>query len=153
MSPLPSSPKTVLTFGVFDMLHIGHILLFKRARGLGDALLVAVQDDREILKYKPDTKVIYNTEDRIFMVSSIRYVNRVCLYHDVDIDIQNLDFDILAIGQDQTHPGFMKAVQWCQNHGKEVIRLPRTEGISSTLLRDYQNTNEYPTTVNDQRVP
>ena len=53
--------KTVLTFGVYDMLHIGHILLFKRAKEYGDKLIAAVQDGEVILKYKPDTRVIYTT--------------------------------------------------------------------------------------------
>ena len=76
--------KTVLTFGVYDMLHIGHILLFKRAKEYGDKLIAAVQDGEVILKYKPDTRVIYTTEERLYMVSTIRYVDEVALYRDVD---------------------------------------------------------------------
>jgi glycerol-3-phosphate cytidylyltransferase len=132
--------KTVLTFGVYDMMHIGHILLFKRAKERGDRLVVAVQDGDYILKYKPDTRIIYTTEERLYMVSTIRYVDEVVTYRDVDVDVQHIDFDILVLGQDQNHPGFQRAIQWCQEHGKEVVRLPRTEGISSTLLREYSKT-------------
>ena len=132
--------KTVLTFGVYDMMHIGHILLFKRAKERGDRLVVAVQDGDYILKYKPDTRIIYTTEERLYMVSTVRYVDEVVTYHDVDVDIQNIDFDILVLGQDQTHAGFQRAIQWCRENGKEVVRLPRTEGISSTLLREYSKT-------------
>lgn len=132
--------KTVLTFGVYDMLHIGHILLFKRAKEYGDKLIAAVQDGEVILKYKPDTKVVYTTEERLYMVSTIRYVDEVALYRDVDKDIRNFEFDILVLGQDQNHPGFQRAVEWCRENGKEVVRLPRTEGISSTLLREYSKT-------------
>lgn len=132
--------KTVLTFGVYDMLHIGHILLFKRAKEYGDRLIAAVQDGEVILKYKPDTRVIYTTEERLYMVSTIRYVDEVALYRDVDKDIRNFEFDILVLGQDQNHPGFQRAVEWCRENGKEVVRLPRTEGISSTLLREYSKT-------------
>ena len=132
--------KTVLTFGVYDMLHIGHILLFKRAKEYGDKLIAAVQDGDVILKYKPDTRVIYTTEERLYMVSTIRYVDEVALYRDVDKDIRNFEFDILVLGQDQNHPGFQRAVEWCRENGKEVVRLPRTEGISSTLLREYSKT-------------
>ena len=132
--------KTVLTFGVYDMMHIGHILLFKRAKERGDQLVVAVQDGDYILKYKPDTRIIYTTEERLYMVSTIRYVDEVVTYRDVDVDVQHIDFDILVLGQDQNHPGFQRAIQWCQAHGKEVVRLPRTEGISSTLLREYSKT-------------
>ncbi len=132
--------KTVLTFGVYDMLHIGHILLFKRAKEYGDKLIAAVQDGDVILKYKPDTRVIYTTEERLYMVSTIRYVDEVALYRDVDKDIRNFEFDVLVLGQDQNHPGFQRAVEWCRENGKEVVRLPRTEGISSTLLREYSKT-------------
>lgn len=129
--------KTILTVGVYDMLHIGHILLFKRAKELGNKLIVAVQDDDVILKYKPGTKMIYTTEERMYMVSTIKYVDEVISYRDVDKDIQNIDFDVFAKGPDQTHEGFQRAVKWCEEHGKEVVVIPRTEGISSTMLREY----------------
>lgn len=129
--------KTVLTVGVYDMLHIGHILLFKRAKELGDKLIVAVQDSSVILKYKPGTKMVYTTEERMYMVSTIRYVDEVVVYRDVDKDIQNIDFDVFAKGPDQMHEGFQRAVEWCEDHDKEVVVIPRTEGISSSLLREY----------------
>ena len=129
--------KKVLTFGVYDMLHIGHILLFQRAKALGDHLIVAVQEGDYILKYKPDTKMIYSTEERLYMVDSIKYVDEVVTYKDVDVDIQQIGFDIFAKGPDQQHEGFQRAVRWCEQNGKEVIVLPRTEGISSTMLREY----------------
>ena len=122
------------------MLHIGHMLLFKRAKELGDYLVVAVQDGDFILKYKPGTEMIYTTEERLYMVSAIRYVDEVVTYRDVDVDIQNIDFDVFVKGPDQCHAGFQRAVKWCEEHGKEVVTLPRTEGISSTMLRNYSKT-------------
>jgi cytidyltransferase-like protein len=122
------------------MLHIGHILLFKRAKELGDKLIVAVQDGDVILKYKPGTKMVYTTEERMYMVSTIKYVDEVVIYRDVDKDIQNIDFDVFAKGPDQNHSGFQRAVEWCRENGKEVVVIPRTEGISSTLLREYSKT-------------
>ena len=129
--------KTVLTVGVYDMLHIGHILLFKRAKELGDKLIVAVQDSDVILKYKPGTNMIYTTEERMYMVSTIKYVDEVVVYRDVDKDIQDIEFDIFAKGPDQIHEGFQRAIKWCEDHDKEVVVIPRTEGISSSLLREY----------------
>ena len=129
--------KTVVTFGVYDMLHIGHILLFKKAKELGGKLIVAVQDSDVILKYKPGTKMVYTTEERCYMVSTIKYVDEVVVYRDVDEDIKNIDFDIFAKGPDQMHEGFKRAVEWCNNNQKEVVVIPRTEGISSTMLREY----------------
>lgn len=132
--------RTILTFGVYDMLHIGHILLFKRAKELGDKLIVAVQDSDVILKYKPGTKMVYTTEERMYMVSTIKYVDEVVVYRDVDEDIQHIDFDVFAKGPDQVHAGFQRAVEWCKANGKDVVVIPRTEGISSTLLREYSKT-------------
>lgn len=132
--------KTILTVGVYDMLHIGHILLFKHAKeycGPDSRLVVAVQDGASILKYKPETKMIYTTEERMFMVSSVKWVDEVILYNDVDTDIQKIGFDVFAKGPDQIHKGFQNAVEWCKANGKEVVVIPRTEGISSTLLREY----------------
>ena len=128
--------KTILTVGVYDMLHIGHILLFKHAKELGDKLIVAVQADECIKKYKPEADLVYSTEERLFMVSSIRYVDDVIIYNDIDQDIQKIDFEVFAKGPDQNHAGFQRAVDWCKEHGKEVVVIPRTEGISSTMLRD-----------------
>lgn len=136
--------KKILTVGVYDMLHIGHILLFKHAKELFPdeecQLIVAVQDGECILKYKPDTKMVYTTEERMFMVSAVRWVDNVITYRDVDVDIQNIDFDVFAKGPDQSHSGFQRAVEWCKANGKEVVVIPRTEGISSTLLREYSKT-------------
>lgn len=129
----------VLTFGVYDMLHIGHILLFKHIKETFSnqecKLIVAVQDGDSILIYKPNTKTVYSTQERVFMVGAVRWVDEVIVYKDVDKDIQNVDFDVLAKGPDQIHPGFKRAVAWCEDHGKKVVVIPRTEGISSTLLK------------------
>lgn len=133
--------KTILTVGVYDMLHIGHILLFKHAKELfpGEEcrLIVAVQEGDCILKYKPDTKMVYTTEERMFMVSAVRWVDEVVTYRDVDVDIQHIEFDVFAKGPDQQHEGFQRSVAWCEANGKQVTIIPRTEGISSTLLREY----------------
>lgn len=118
------------------MLHIGHVLLFKRAKDLGDRLVVAVQDGDYIQKYKPGTDMMYSTEERVYMVSTIKYVDEVVVYRDVDKDIQTIDFEIFARGEDQSHPGFQRAIRWCEDNGKTVITLPRTEGISSTRLKN-----------------
>ena len=54
--------KKVLTFGVFDYFHLGHLRLFENAKKLGDYLIVAVQDGEFILKYKPTAKIFYTTD-------------------------------------------------------------------------------------------
>lgn len=128
--------KKVLTVGVYDLLHIGHVELFRKARKLGDHLTVAVQDSEVVLAYKPGAKLIYSTEERAYMVRSIRYVDEVVSYRDVSDIVKEVDFDIFAKGPDQQHEGFQRAVEWCKANGKEVITLPRTEGISSSDLKE-----------------
>ncbi len=129
--------KRVVTFGVFDMLHIGHIRLFQHIKEIvGEChLIVAVQNESVIRKYKPGIDVFYTDEERQYMVGSLRYVDEVTTYCDVDADITKIEFDIFAKGPDQSHTGFQRAVEWCQNHGKEVVEIPRTEGISTTMIK------------------
>lgn len=127
--------KTVLTVGVFDLLHYGHFELFRRANelaGKDGKLTVAIQ---YVTKYKPQAKLFYDWNTRVKMISALRYVDKVVSYTDIDESIKKIDFDIFAIGGDQIHSGFQKAVEWCKQNGKEVVRLSRTEGISSTMLR------------------
>lgn len=127
--------KKVLTVGVFDYFHLGHLRLFKKAKKLGDYLIVAVQDGDFILKYKPDANVLYTTEERIEMVSALRVVDETVVYDNVDETIKNIEFDVFAIGGDQNHAGFQRAVKWCEANGKEVIRLSRTPGICSSDIK------------------
>lgn len=131
----PRKYKKVLTVGVYDLLHKGHVELYRRAKGLGDYLIVAAQDSDFILKYKPTSKVLNSTEDRKYMIKSIRYVDEVITYTDVDKIVQEVDFDVFVTGPDQCHDGFRKAIQWCEENGKEHIILGRTDGVSSSELK------------------
>lgn len=128
--------KKVLTVGVYDLLHIGHVNLFRRARAVGDRLVVAVQESEVVLKYKPEEKLVYSTEERMYMVKAIRYVDEVITYRAVDDIVKTADFDVFVTGPDQNHAGFQNAIQWCKEHGKEHVVLPRTEGISSSWLKE-----------------
>ena len=103
----PRKYKKVLTVGVYDLLHKGHVELYRRAKGLGDYLIVAAQDSDYILKYKPNAKILNSTEDRKYMIKAIRYVDE----------------------------GFLRAIKWCEEHGKEHIVLGRTIGVSSSELK------------------
>ena len=131
----PRKGRRILTVGVYDLIHKGHVELYRRAKGLGDYLIVAVQDGDEILKYKPQAKVMNSTEDRMYMVKSIRYVDEVIVYKGVDDIVKEVDFDVFVTGPDQIHPGFQAAISWCESHGKEHIVLGRTEGVSSSELK------------------
>ena len=127
--------KKVLTVGVYDLLHIGHVELFRKAKAMGDYLIVAVQDSSVVTKFKPEAKLVYSTEERCYMVKAIRYVDEVIVYKDVADIVKKTDFDIFAKGPDQSHDKFQKAVKYCEENGKEVKTLPRTEGISTSDLK------------------
>lgn len=131
--------KRVLTVGVFDLLHYGHFELFRRAKELAGPdgeLVVAVQKDEVVTKYKPQAKLVYDWETRVKMIRALRFVDDVVPYTDIDESIKGIDFDVWAIGGDQNHAGFQRAVKWCEENSKKVIRLSRTEGISSSQLRE-----------------
>ena len=131
----PRKYKKILTVGVYDLIHKGHVELYRRAKGLGDYLIVAAQDSDYILKYKPTAKVLNSTEDRKYMIKAIRYVDEVISYTDVDKIIKEVDFDVFVTGPDQCHAGFQRAIKWCEEHGKEHIILGRTDGVSSSELK------------------
>jgi len=127
--------KRVLTVGVYDFFHLGHLRLFKNAKKNGDYLIVAVQDGDYILKYKPSADVLYSTQERIEIISALSIVDEVIIYKDVDTIVQEIDFEIFAIGEDQNHEGFMRAVKWCEKNGKKIVKMKRTHGISSSDIK------------------
>ena len=125
----------VLTVGVYDYFHLGHLRLFENAKELGDYLIVAVQDEDFILKTKPNAKILYTTEQRKELVGALRVVDEGVGYTDVDAIVKMIDFDVFAIGEDQNHEGFQKAVEWCKEKGKKIVRMRRTPGISSSDIK------------------
>lgn len=127
--------KKVLTFGVFDYFHYGHLKLLERAKSLGDYLIVAVQCDGEIRKTKPRAKVLYSLEQRIEMIRALKCVDEVVSYKQVADDISGIDFDILVKGGDQSHAGFTAAEEWCKKTGKQVVTLDRTPDICSSRIK------------------
>ena len=130
--------RKVLTVGVYDLLHWGHFELFRRAKELAGPegkLVVAVQKDEWVTKFK-DVKLVYDWSVRAKMISALRYVDEVVSYTSIDESIKEIDFTVFVTGQDQNHAGFQSAQKWCKEHGREVVMLPRTEGVSSSMLRN-----------------
>lgn len=125
----------VVTVGVYGYFHLGHLRLSENAKTLGDYLIVAVQDGDFISKTKPDADVLYTTEQRKDLVGALRVVDEVVTYTDVDTTIMDIDFDVFAIGEDQNHAGFQRAVKWCEGNGKKVIRMKRTPGLCSSEIK------------------
>lgn len=123
--------KRVLTYGTFDLLHSGHINILRRAKELGDYLIVAVSTDEfNALKGK---KAYYSFEERKMILEAIRYVDLVIPENNweqkVD-DVLKYHVDVFVMGDDWTGKfDFLK--EYC-----EVVYLPRTEGISTTKIKN-----------------
>lgn len=130
------SYKKILTFGVFDYFHLGHLRLFEQCKEHADYLIVAVQDEKYIRKYKPDANVLYTTKERVELISALQTVDEVVVYQALDSTIlEKIDFDILALGEDHRGDRFDAAEKWCEAHGKRVVRLKRTPGICSSEIK------------------
>ncbi len=127
--------KKVITFGVFDFFHYGHLKLLERAKALGDYLIVAIQVDEQIKINKPQSEILYNFDQRSEMVLAVKYVDEVVPYTQIDEDIVNIDFDVLVLGGDQTHAGMQRAKCWAEKNGKQVVVLSRTPGVCSTDIK------------------
>ena len=127
----------ILTFGVFDYFHIGHLRLFKQCREYADYLIVAVQNGEYLVKYKPGAKIFYTTEERVEILKSIKEVDEVLVYNECNTtDLSAIDFDILALGEDHVGTRFDEMQKWCKQHGKSLVRLKRTKGVSSTDIKE-----------------
>ncbi len=126
----------ILTFGVYDYFHLGHIRIFKHCKEYCDYLIVAVQNQKSILKFKPDAKILYSTEERKEILESIKYIDKVIVYDTLCPEyLETVDFDTLALGEDHVGGRFDIAANWCKEHGKNVVRLKRTPGICSSEIK------------------
>ena len=95
--------KIVWTNGCFDILHRGHIELFKYAKSLGDTLLVGVDSDFKVKQDKGEDRPFNNEEDRIELLNSIRYIDKVFLFNtpeQLDRTIKNVQAQVMVIGSD-----------------------------------------------------
>ncbi len=124
--------KKVITYGTYDLLHQGHINLLKRAKALGDYLIVGVTNDN-FDRDRGKLNVRNNVLERVEAVKATGLADKIVIedYFGQKIDdIQKYDVDIFAIGSDWVGK-FDYLNEYCQ-----VVYLPRTEGISSTMLRE-----------------
>ena len=126
--------KRVITYGTFDVLHYGHINLLKRAKELGDYLIVALSSDEfNAVKNK---KSYYTYEQRKKILEACRYVDLVIPENDWNqkiSDVQTYKADVFVMGDDWSGKfDFLK--DYCQ-----VIYLPRTPEVSSTQTKEFLN--------------
>ncbi len=122
--------KKVITYGTFDLLHVGHINLLRRAKELGDYLIVALSTDEfNAGKHK---EAYHSYEDRKAILEAIKYVDEVIpeeTWEQKIPDVVNNKVDVFVMGNDwEGKFDFLK--DYC-----EVIYLPRTPGISTTQIK------------------
>lgn len=123
--------KKVITYGTYDLLHVGHINLLRRAKALGDYLIVALSSDEfNAIKEK---RAYHSYEDRKTILEAIKYVDEVIPEYTWDQkikDVQDNNVDLFVMGNDwEGKFDFLK--DYC-----EVVYLPRTEGISTTKIKE-----------------
>ena len=130
--------KIGYTQGVYDMFHIGHLNLLNNAKNLCDFLIVGINSDVLVQKYKHKTTVISEEERRI-IVKNIKAVDKAVVVNTLDkIELwKQLQFHAIFIGDDwKGNPRWDKTEQDLSEFGVDLIYLPHTDGISSTLLRE-----------------
>lgn len=129
--------KKIITYGTYDLLHQGHINLLRRAKELGDYLIVGVTSD-SFDRGRGKLNVRNNVLERVEAVKATGYADEVIIEDYVGQkidDIQKYNVDIFAIGSDwKGHFDYL-------NEFTKVVYLPRTEGISSTMLRAESTTD------------
>jgi len=125
------------TTGVYDMFHIGHLNILRRAKEMCDYLIVGVSTD-ELVEHDKHKTPIIPFEDRCAIVEAIRYVDKVV----PQIDKNKLDawekyhFNKMFVGSDwQGSPQWMNFEKQFVPYGVEIVYLPHTDGISSSILR------------------
>lgn len=130
--------KRVITYGTFDLLHYGHINLLKRAKELGDYLIVAVSTD-DFNWNEKQKKSYYTYEQRKAMVEAIRYVDLVIPENNWEqkrTDIHDYNVDVFVIGDD-----WEGKFDFLKNEGAEVVYLERTPEISTTQIKSELQNN------------
>jgi len=122
--------KTVITFGTFDVFHVGHVNILQKAAALGDRLIVGISTDSLNLAKKGRTP-IYNEKDRMKIVNGMRYVNLCFFEESLEKKREYLEYykaDMLVMGDDWRDK-FDEFGDIC-----EVVYLPRTPSVSTTEL-------------------
>lgn len=122
--------KTIITFGTYDLLHVGHVRLLERAAALGDKLIVGVSCS-ELNRSKKGRAPVYSTDDRIEIISALSCVDEVFIEESLEKKgeyIQAHNADMLVMGDDWEGK-FDEFKSLC-----DVVYLPRTDGISTTKL-------------------
>ena len=132
--------KTVFTNGCFDVIHPGHVDLLRRARGLGDRLVVGINSDRSVRAIKGPGRPVFNERDRMALLLALEVVNDVIIFDEQTPEelIQKIVPDVLVKGGDWKISEIVGA-DFVINRGGEVFSLPLLDGYSSTAAINSMN--------------
>lgn len=142
--------KRILTYGTYDLLHYGHIRLLQRAKELGDYLIVALSTDEfNAIKGK---QAYHNYETRKKMLEAIRYVDLVIPESSWDQkidDVKKYFVDVTVMGGDwEGSDRFEYLREYC-----DVVYLPRTQGISTTKIKQELGLQQANNSINQIPIP
>lgn len=129
--------KIGYTQGVYDMFHIGHLNLINRAKEQCDYLIVGVNSDNLVQSYKHKETVI-KEQNRAEIVRNLKAVDECVIVDTLDKTelLKNLKFNAIFIGDDwYGNPRWMQTKEELAENGVDVVFLPHTAGVSSTMLR------------------
>ena len=130
--------KLGYTAGVFDLFHVGHLNILKKAKEYCDELIVGVSTDELVSNYKNKVPVI-PYEERIAIVSAIKYVDKVVpqINRNKFEAWEKLKFDVMFVGDDwKGSKLFTEVEQQFREVGVDIVYFPYTQGTSSTMLRE-----------------
>ena len=132
--------KRVITYGTYDLLHYGHIELLRRAKALGDYLVVVLSSDE--FNAGKDKKAYFSYAERKAMLEAIRYVDLVVpelTWDQKPEDVRKYDIDVFVMGDDWTGRFDEQLAGLC-----EVVYLPRTPEISTTQIKNDMQVTDSP---------
>lgn len=128
--------KKVITYGTFDLLHYGHINLLRKAKSLGDYLIVGLSTDEFNNKDK-NKECYFDYENRKSLLDAVKYIDLVIpeeTWEQKVSDIQKYNVDVFVIGDD-----WNGKFDYLKDSGVEVVYLPRTEEISTSKIKEDLN--------------
>ncbi|MEZ9576831.1 MULTISPECIES: adenylyltransferase/cytidyltransferase family protein [unclassified Vibrio] len=128
--------RRIITFGTFDVFHIGHVNILERCASLGDTLIVGISSDTLNFEKKGRTP-IYCESDRLKIVNSVKFVDEVFIEHSLELKREYINYykaDILAMGDDWE--GKFDGL----NDICDVIYFPRTPSVSTTEIIEIAKT-------------
>lgn len=125
------------TTGTFDMFHVGHLNILRRAKEMCDFLIVGVSTDDLVETYKHKRPIV-PYEERVEIIKAIRFVDKVVpqVNRDKIAAFEQYGFNVMFVGDDwKGNALFNEVEQYLNAHGARVVYFPYTQGTSSTILR------------------